>query len=259
MIFFLFICIALTNLCFSYHVYEELFKRKDDSYTINYSVKDAFIEVCDNGKCEKIFEDEINGGHECTVAIYNECPITSKYDRHALHLLCDVYDYEKCNKLYTEGYNSIPACQNKNPKYLEAQYKINKKVNSHYQLVCAKDYKGELCPYTNFVLDKMEKKTINETIFWNYVTASCTSKVCCDVFPNASNNENEIIDKEYDKLFDKALKYLKSENCTSQQKAAIRYFKSNSHTNNALLNIQNNIIKNMSLLLIILSSFYLLF
>ncbi|ORY77071.1 hypothetical protein LY90DRAFT_665336 [Neocallimastix californiae] len=233
MIFFLIIIIILTNLCFSYHVYGELSKREDNSYTINYTVKDAFVEICDNGKCEKIFEDEINGGHDCTVAIFNECPITSKYDRKTLHLLCDIYDYDKCKKLYTEGYSSLPACKNKNPKYLEVQYKIYQKVNSHYQLVCAKDYRGKLCPYTNLILDNMEKKKLNSTIIWDYVTASCTSKVCCDVFPNALNNENEIIAKEYHEIFNEALDYLQSKNCTSHHKHSGKYYKSNSHSNAA--------------------------
>lgn len=94
MIVFLFLFTILINLCFSYHVYGELNKRNDNEndFSINYSVKDAFIEVCnDNGKCEKIFEDDINGGHDCTVAIFTECPITPNYNKSSLHLLCDNY------------------------------------------------------------------------------------------------------------------------------------------------------------------------
>lgn len=138
---------------------------------------------------------------------------------------------------------------------MEEKYKILQKVNHHYQLVCARDYKGELCPYSNFVLDNKENKIVNETLFWNYVTSSCTSKTCGDAFINALEVDDEITDKDQIKLFKKAKDYLQTENCTSQIMPEVQHYKSNPQSSNTTLRICRNKLKIINLLVIVLFIF----
>lgn len=201
------------------------------SFNNTHTANDAFFKICTfiggEEQCEEIYEDEINGGSSCTEAIHNECPLNMNYDEENVNTYCSSYfNQEKCSKLYSEGFQSLPACKDKNPRYLEVLYENNVNKYSHTKLICTMDNEGKVCPYTSYNYLRKYGQVDNDT-FWYFMKESCKSQACMDVIPIVFETESQQYTADELKLFREAIEYFKTNECLVKTSSTIINYKCN--------------------------------
>jgi len=236
---------SLTSV-YSFHISNELIKRKESNSTIPeapnnstvptnstvvHSQNDAFFKICSfkGGEevCEEIYEDETNGGSTCTKAIQKECPLDMNYNEDNINVYCSSYfNADKCKKIYSEGFNTLPECNGKNQKYLEILYENNIKKYTHTSIICMKDNDGKVCPYTSYNFLRKYGQ-VDDSSFWRYMKESCKSKSCMDVIPLVLENEAHRFKNDELQLLTEAINFFKTNECTALTSDTIIKYKYN--------------------------------
>ncbi|ORY26643.1 hypothetical protein LY90DRAFT_674523 [Neocallimastix californiae] len=204
-----------------------------------------------------------SNNEECYKAVYSECSIPINFEPNEIKSICDRYDSDKCKKRIADGISILPDCMDKEESYLTYLYQDFKQRYTHMELICAKDVEGKFCPYTDYYIENgnnNENKKMNETKFWNYINESCKSKTCTDVINkvlmnpkasifNSKNINKEFIDDKEIKLFHKAIKYMKTIECTSQLKKIPTNSTINNQNDISILDYSPHLLLTLGLLL----------
>jgi len=182
---------------------------------------------------------------ECkkATAEFKECFIgTDLIKNDTLDKVCETYSSQKCQDFYKNGLNNIDACKNDNALLLQMSTVMTETIQSNIGVFCIKDEANQYCPYGQFILDLASKSEniTNEEVEKNYnfaVNNSCKSKKCTDAFIEYTDKKNKllsdveglnktltkrgefntVLNAGADKTLEETIKYLKSDECTSQQ------------------------------------------
>jgi len=187
--------------------------------------------IATSDECKKATED------------YKECFIgTDLIKNDTLDKVCETYSSQKCQDFYKNGLNSIDACKKDNAILLQMSTVMTETIQSNIGVFCIKDEANQYCPYGQFILDLASKSDsiTNEEVEKNYnlaVNNSCKSKKCTDAFIEYTDKKNKLLSDveglnktlskrgEFstalsvgaEKALEETIKYLKSDECTSQQ------------------------------------------
>jgi len=192
---------------------------------------DAFFRICTikSGEviCDIIYEDETNGGSSCTDTINKECPLSTNFNEKSINSYCSTkFNTEKCKKIYTEGFSTVPECKNKNQKYLDILYENNIKKYTHNAIICTKDDDGNVCPYASFNFLRKDGQ-VNNAAFWKFINESCKSKSCMDIIPTVLEKEKEQFNDVEIKQLKEAVNFFETNQCTNDSIIQIHYKYSN--------------------------------
>jgi len=186
----------------------------------------------DPGNEERIYN---NASEACKkdieAANQNECMFNIIALRTNYKELCPIYQSEKCKKFYMDTESLVPNCKDNAEVMAEFSNDLAEFGLTIINTYCQFDENDELCPLAKAALTKGQ--TTEDDL-----ASSCYSKKCTEnakelingIIENAEGiNSNPSLSGEItstDKYIDSEnLKYLESEECTSQQTSDAETFK----------------------------------
>ncbi|KAG4089855.1 hypothetical protein H8356DRAFT_1716712 [Neocallimastix lanati (nom. inval.)] len=164
----------------------------------------------DTSKNDNFSNGLIDSSCENALDEYEDClSDDSFFDKENTEMVCNIYNSQKCQKLFQEGVNIIPECKDigKTMKFLVER--IIKLANFDLSYKCTKDEKGQYCPLDVFNADerhhKKEGKTSNtskedDKLYSEALTETCKSQKCTNALLNTLS-ELEAIENELKSLF----------------------------------------------------------
>jgi len=187
-----------------------------------------------------------------TLNKYEGCLMESELEIINLNSYCYSYNDDKCQRLLSEGTKSIPACRDTQLQSELSDFDTYLVIVNFYKKYhCAKDEKGNYCPFNLMDVEsrRIGKDNNNnnnnngnvqpEKDFFNYVEETCQSRKCTNTFLHYNEDYDDlikIIDEHNEQISMKTTNQTKrmfeaskdvDQDSSENMRLAIQYLKSN--------------------------------